>query len=204
MRKLIALVIVLTVLVAVDQGARIVAQNKLEERARAEVPDATDVEAEISSFPFLGRLLVSGSVPRVEVRAERSVVGDLVAAGVEVGLKGVELDRDALFSGQVRLQGIDSGVITIELDAAGLARVLPVPVSITGGEVRVTVAGRSVIAQPTVIGGALVLSVLGLSTFTIPIDRNGLVTCQAAHVAIEDGTVRLSCGIGEVPPALRQ
>jgi hypothetical protein len=203
-RKLLALGIVLAVLAGLDQGARVFAENKLEERARAEVRSAASVDASISSFPFLGRLLVSGSVPRVEVRAERSALSDLLTGAVDVDLRGVELERDALFSGRVRLQGINGGTITVELDAAALGRALKLPVSIAGGEVRVTLAGRTVSARAAVDAGALVLDVAGLRTFRVPIARNALVNCTAVAAEVAGSTIRLTCPVDEVPPALRR
>lgn len=204
MRKLLVLGIVLTVLGAIDQGARLFAENKLEEKARAEVRGASSVDAGISSFPFLGRLLVSGSVPTVAVRAERTALNDLLSAAVEVDMRGVQLDRDQLFSGNVKLRGIDSGAITVELDAAGLSRVLKLPVEIAGGEVRVTVAGRTISAGVTMDAGALVLEVAGLRTLRVPIARNDLINCVAANAEVTGDIVRLTCRIDEVPPALRR
>lgn len=204
MRKLLALGILLTVLGAVDQGARVFAENKLEEKARAEVRGASSVEAGISSFPFLGRLLVSGSVSTVEVRAEKTVLGDLLSASVEVDMRGVRLDRDQLFSGKVELRGIDAGTVAIELDAAGLSRVLKLPVEIAGGEVRVTLAGRTLATRVAMDAGALVLDVAGLRTLKVPVARNGLVNCTAANAEIRGDTIRLTCAVDEVPPALRR
>ncbi|HUP71194.1 MAG TPA: DUF2993 domain-containing protein [Acidimicrobiales bacterium] len=204
MRKLIAISVLLTVLGVVDQGARVFAENKLEEKARAEARGAASVSARISSFPFLGRLLVSGSVPTVEVRAEKTALSDLLSASVAVDMQGVQLERDALFSGKVRLRGIDAGTITVELDAAGLGRVLKLPVQIAGDEVRLTVAGRTVAARAAMDAGALVLEVAGLRTFRVPIARNGLVNCTAANAEIRGDTIRLTCQVDEVPPALRR
>lgn len=204
MRKFVALGVVVALLGALDQGARLFAENKLEEKARSEARGASSVDARISSFPFLGRLLLSASVPKVEVRAERSQLSDLLTATVEVDLLGVRLERDALFSGRVRLRDIDAGAITVELDAAALAQAVKVPVTIAGDEVRVTVAGRSVSARLAVEAGALVLNAAGLRAFRVPVTRNGLVNCTAAAVEVAGSTVRLSCDVDEVPPALRR
>lgn len=203
MRKLIVLGILLTVSVAVDQGARVFAENKLEEKARAEVRGAGSVDASISSFPFLGRLLVSNSVSTVEVRAERAELNDLLSGAVEVDLRGVRLERGALFSGKVRLERIDAGTITIELDAAGLGRVLKLPVTIAGDEVRLTIAGRTLAARASMDAGALVLEVAGIRTLRVPVARSGLVNCTAATAEVAGDTIRLTCQVDEVPPALR-
>ncbi|HVE47091.1 MAG TPA: DUF2993 domain-containing protein [Acidimicrobiales bacterium] len=202
MRKLLALGIVLTILGAVDQGARVFAENKLEEKARAEARGASSVEASISSFPFLGRLLVSGNVSTVEVRAEQATLSDLLSGSVEVDLRGVRLERDALFSGKVRLQRIDAGTVAVELDAAGLGRVLKLPVTIEDGQVRLTVAGRTVTARAAVVAGELVLQMGALPALSVPITRNGLMNCTAADAEVRGDTIRLTCAVDEVPPAL--
>jgi len=202
LRKLFVLGFLLAVLGALDQGARVFAEDKLQERAQAEVRGAANVTASISSFPFLGRLLVSNSISDVEVRAERAALGDLLTATVEVDLRGVRLQRDALLSGRVKLEDIDAGTVTVELDADGLGQVLKVPVSIAGGQVSVTVAGRSVTGRATVDGGALVLEVAGLGALRVPIARSELITCAVAGVEVVGGTIRLSCEIDEVPPVL--
>ena len=204
MRKLLALVILLLVLVAVDQGARLFAEKKLEERTEASVPAAGAVKASITSFPFLGRLAVSGSIPKVRVRAEQTTLRRVLTARVEVDLRDVELSRQSLVRGKVRLQDIDRGTVAVELDARSLRRILRLPVVVEDGRVQVTVAGRSVSASASVEGGALVLAVAGLPAFNVPIGRNGLVSCTAANVVIEDDTVRLTCEVDKVPAVLRR
>ncbi len=204
LRKLLALAIVAALLLALDQGARLFAEGKIESRARAEVPQADEVSAEISSFPFLGRLLTSGSVPRVRVRVTEAPVRAVVLAAVDVDLRGVELKRDALFGGDVQLEDIDRGSVAVELDAASISRVVNVPVSVGGGAVRVTVAGRTVTATPEARGGSLLLRVAGLPVLTVPIARTSLVSCTAADVAVEGDRVRLTCEVDEVPPGLRR
>src|ERR1700738_2549498 len=73
MGKILAGLFVLAVLLgAVDIEARVYAQRQLERRIEAKVPGAT-ATVNISSFPFLGRLAVSGTVPKI--RAQVAHVG---------------------------------------------------------------------------------------------------------------------------------
>lgn len=196
--------ILVTLLGALDQGARLYAEGKLEDRVEQRLRGASNVEASISSFPFLGRLLVAGSVPEVGVVAERTAVGDLVAASVAVRLRGVQLSRDALYAGNARVEDIDSGEATIDLDIAALGRVLRVPLSISDAGVTVTIAGRALRAAPVVEGGDLVLRAAGVSPLRVPLARHALASCDAAGVRIAGGRVRLSCTVDDVPPALRR
>jgi len=195
---------VLTVLGAVDQAARVFAENKLEERARAKAPGASSVKADISSFPFLGRLLLSGSISNVELRAERTELNSALTGAVEIDLRGVTLKRDALFSGSVKLEDIDSGTVAVELDTPAIGRVLKVPVTVSDGEVRVTIAGRTIAARTSTSNGVLRLQVSGFPPFELPVARTDLFNCTAANVTVKGDVIRLSCDVDEVPPALRR
>lgn len=203
MRKLLALVVLAGLLLGLDQGARVFAEGKIEDRARAEVPEADSVEAEISSFPFLGRLLVTSSVPKIRVQVGEAPLRGALVADIDIELRDVQLQRDELFRGKVKLEDIDAGSVAVEIDAAALSRVVDVPVTIGGGSVRVEVAGRTVTATPEVRGGSLVLRLAGLPALTVPVARTSLASCTAVEVAVEGDSVRLTCDVDELPPGLR-
>ncbi|MGI8685720.1 MAG: LmeA family phospholipid-binding protein [Acidimicrobiales bacterium] len=205
MRKLLGLAVLAVLLLAVDQGARLVAEGELASRAREAAGDPDGADATITSFPFLGRLLVSGSVPRVAVRVTGAKAGLLRLAVVEVNASGVSLDRDSLFSGDVRLQDIDRGVVAMELDASAITDFVDLPVTIAGGKVRVGVGAVAVDAGVTVnSSGSLVLRLAGLPTVTVPVVRTALVPCAATDVVVDGDRVRLSCEVDELPAALRR
>lgn len=205
MRKLLALAVLVLVLLAVDQVARVFAEGKLADRAREAARDPDAADAAITSFPFLGRLAASGSVPHVVVRVTGANAGPLRLAAVEVEAWGVSLDRDSLLSGDVRLQDIDRGVVAVELDASAITDVVDLPVRITGGTVRVGNEAVGVDAAVTVdASGALVLRVAGLRTLTVPVVRTPLIPCAATTVSVQDDRVRLSCEVDELPEVLRR
>lgn len=204
MRKLlIGLVVLALVLAGADVVARRVAEGKIEQRAAASSQRVASVDAHIRSFPFVGRLLASGSVPVVDVDLDEVESRSVTFTTVAVHLEGVELDRRALRARKIELRRIDRGTVTLELDASGLTRALHVPVSITGGEVRVLTGGRTLSARPSVGGEALVLQVAGVAPLTVPVKRTSLIACVAAQVRIEGERVRLMCDVDEVPPGLR-
>lgn len=205
MRKLLALAVLAVLLLAADQGARVVAEGKLASRAREAAGGPDSAEATITSFPFLGRLLASGSVPQVAVRVTGARAGPLRLAAVEVDAWDVSLDRDSLLSGDVRLRDIERGVVAVELDASAITGVVDLPVGITDGRVRVGTGAAAVAATVTVDGdGALVLSVAGLRTLTVPVIRTPLFPCAATSVSVDDDRVRLSCEVDELPAVLRR
>ena len=205
MRKLLALAMLVLVLLAVDQAARVFAEGKLAARAREAAGGPESADAAITSFPFLGRLTASGSVERVAVRVVGASAGPLRVAAVEVEAWGVSLDRSSLLSGEVRLHDIDRGVVAVELDASAITDVVNLPVRITDGIVRVGNEAVGVNAGVTVdAGGALVLRVAGLRTLTVPVVRTPLIPCSATEVTVRGDRVRLSCEVVELPAALRR
>lgn len=204
MRKLVVLGVVAAVLVGADVAARRVAEGEVEQRARAEAKDARSVDASIASFPFLPRLLLAGSVPEVGVHLVEVTSGPLDLAAVDVDLRGVRLDRGALFSGVAELQGIDGGTVTVDLDAAAISRALRLPVSISGGALRVRFRGLEVSARPEAgEDGSLVLRAARLPRLRISLTRSRLVSCAAARATVEGDRVRLACDVTDVPPGLR-
>jgi hypothetical protein len=114
----------------------------------------------------------------------------------------VELDRSALYGGQVRLRDIDGGLVTVELDASLVTDLVDVPVEIADGVLRVTVAGQPVMARASVDDGAVVISVAGLSALRLSVPRTDLSPCVAAEVSLSGTHLRLSCRIESVPPGL--
>ena len=205
MRKLVVVLgVVAAVLVVGDVAARRVAEGRVEERARTEAREARSVDARIGSFPFLPRLLLAGSVPEVDVHLVEVTSGPLDLAAVDVDLRGVRLDRGALFSGVAELQGIDGGTVTVDLDAAAISRALRLPVSIGGGALRVRFRGLEVSARPEAgEDGSLVLRASRLPALRVSLTRSRLVSCAAARATVVGDRVRLACDVTEVPPALR-
>jgi hypothetical protein len=203
-RKLIVLALVGVVLVAVDQGARIFAEGKLAARAGEAASDESATSASITSFPFLGRLLVSGTVPKVRVRVDGPRAGALRLSTVVVEASGVALDRSRLTSGEVRVEDIDSGSVAVEVDGAALAEAVNLPVTIGDGRVGIGVGGATVAADAELEDGTIVLRVAGVPALRVPVVRTELVPCRVTTLAIVGDRVRLACEVDELPEALRR
>ena len=204
MRKLLVLALLGVVLAIVDQGARIFAEGELAARAEEAATDESGASAEITSFPFLGRLAASGSVEHVRVRVEGPRAGPLRLATVVVDASGVTLDRGRLASGQVRLEGIERGTVTAEVDGGALAEVVKLPVRVADGAVQVEVGGATVTAAASVDDGSLVLRVSGLPALRVPVVRTALIPCAVTTLAVVGDRVRLACEVDELPAALRR
>lgn len=188
-----------------DQGARLVAEGQLASRAREAARNPESAESTITSFPFLGRLLLLGSVPRVRVRVTAAAAGPLRLAAVEVEGSGIRVDRLALRSGDVRLEGIDRGSVTVELDSGAISEAVGLPVAVADGRVQVGTGAVRGEAGVEVDGdGSLVLRAAGLSGLRVPVARTPLVPCAVTEASVHGDRVRLRCEVDELPVALRR
>src|SRR5438132_1249205 len=133
-RKWILIVVPTVILLALivgDQAAKGWAESKLAERAAAYYPPGAGSSASIHSFPFLGRLLVSGSVPRVDVTLDDLHVDPVLIRQLSIHVSAVKLNRSDLFHGRVHLDDVGAGKMVATIDgpararAAGVERALP-------------------------------------------------------------------------------
>jgi hypothetical protein len=216
-RKWILLVIPTVILLALivgDQAARGWAESKLAERAAAYYPPGSGSSASIHSFPFLARLLLFGSVPRVDVNLDDLRVQTVLIRRLSIHASDVQLDRNELFSGRVHLDDIGEGRIVATVDGPSLAKATGFDVRFKPGEVEVhqKIQGVDVVAKGTVaVKGNLVTvtptSVQGLSVpasrfaFSYRIPGVELLPCQAAVKLVQNGIV-LTCDVADVPAAL--
>jgi hypothetical protein len=189
-------------LVAADVGSRAVAESQLRERVEAAARPGGGASARIRSFPFLGRLLASGSVSRMEVSVADVTVEDVTFARLAVDLRKVVFDRDKLLSERtVELRSIGRGTGVAEVDQAELSRLVGAPVVLEAGRARVRVVGQLVTATATVRDNTLRISVSGLSVPPLRIPRLPLVPC-VANIEILPGRLRLTCDLDRVPVEL--
>jgi hypothetical protein len=218
-RKWILLVIPTVLLLALivgDQAAKGWAESKLAERAAAYYPPGAGSSASIHSFPFLGRLFVSGSIPRVDVNLDDLRIETVLIRQLSIHASDVKLDRHELFSGRVHLDDIGTGRIVATLDGPSLAKATGFDLRFKPGEVEVhqKIEGVDVVAKGKVaVKGNLVTvtptSVQGLSVpasrFAISYRIPGIeiFPCQADVKLVQNGVV-LACDVTDVPAALVQ
>jgi len=218
-RKWIFIVIPTVVVLALivgDQAAKGWAESQLAERAAAYYPPGSGSSASIHSFPFIGRLLVSGSVPAVDVNLDDVRVDPVLIRRLSIHVTGVKLNRSELFHGKVHLDRVSSGKIVATLDGPSLARaagadlrfspgVVTVHQKISGVDVtakgKVTVKGNAVTVTPTSVQGLDVPPSRFALNYRIP--GIEIFPCQADVKIIQDAVV-LDCTVGDIPPALLQ
>ena len=177
-----------------------VVEEAIEERVNDRVPDATAVEAEVDSFPFVARLLATGRVEKLTVDlagVERQL---LEFALIRVEADGIRLNRSALTGGEVQVRSIDRGTITAEITAGAISDVLGVPVRLTPGRATATVAGAEVTAEVTVAAGVLRLAAGSVSA-SVTLPRDDLFPCDLSGQVLT-GRALLRCTITDVPPVL--
>ena len=219
MRKWILLVIptvIVLLLIVGDQVAKGWAESKLAEQAAAYYPPGAGSSASIHSFPFIGRLVVSGSVPRVDVNLNDLKIDAVVIKRLSIDVSSVKLNRSDLFHGKVHLDDIGQGKIVATVDGPSLARATGLDLRFSPGEVEVRkqISGVTVVAKGKVaVKGNLVTvtptSVQGLNvppsalavSYRIP--GVEILPCQADVKIVQNGIV-LSCAVTDVPAALVQ
>jgi hypothetical protein len=218
-RKWILLVfptIILLALIVGDQAAKGWAESTLAERAAAYYAPGSTSSARVRSFPFIGRLLFLGSIPRVDVDLDDFGVEAVVIRNLSLQASDVKIDRGELFSGRVHLDDVGRGRMVATVDGPSLAKAVGLDVRFTPDEVqvhkrirgvdvfatgKVTVNGNLVTVTPTAVQGLNVPA----SGFAISYKIPGieLLPCQADVQIIENGLV-LACDITDIPPALLQ
>ena len=201
-RLLFVLGALVALLVVADFAARAVATNELRARARDRVEGARASEASIQSFPFLGRLLIAGSVSHVEVKVKPVGAGRLTFDFVDVDLHGVHVDRNRLLRERsVQLTGLRRGTVTAEVSDAEISRLAHVTITFSPGRAAVTVAGVRVSAPVSIRAGLLTIG-QGARALQVRIPRGPLMACDATSVVVRQGVIDLSCTVHDVPVEL--
>lgn len=217
MRKVfIALAILIPLLLAADVGTRVWAQGQLADYAAAYYPPSGGSDASIKSFPFLGRLALAGTVPKVSLTINDVQTGLVVVSKLTIDLDRVEIDRNTIFSGDVKVKDIGRGRIEALIAGPSLSKALGVDIRFLPGEVevnktiagvkvtakgQVAIDGNTVIVKPTSVEGVNV----PLSQFALRYEIPGveLLPCEATVTLVAEG-VALSCAVDDVPAALVQ
>lgn len=183
-------------------AVRSVAEQQLRDRVAAAAKPAGPTSARIESFPFLGRLLTSGDVSRLEVSAADVTVQGLTLARVSVDLRDVTFDRSRMLSDRkVVLKSLGHGTAEADVTQAQLSERLGVPITLAPGRVQVRVAGQLVTARASVSENALHVTVVGLSLPGLAIPKLPLVPCVADAVILA-GRIRMTCSVDQIPPEL--
>ena len=203
-KLLVVLLVLLVVLVVADRAALATASSNLRRRAQESVRNRGEAHARIESLPFLGRLLVSGSIEDVHVRVNRVGGGPLTFASVRADLHRVTVSRSELIRNRrVRLTGLRRGTLTAELTQEEVSRAVGATVRfLANGRASISVRGVRAEAAVRVGNGTLTLRPAGLAALALPIPRAPLLPCATQSVQVLEGRVRASCTVDRLPSEL--
>jgi hypothetical protein len=205
LRNLLIFVVVLLVVgVIADIGTKRLLENRIE--AEIEGADRTvdvgNVDAEIKSFPFLGRLGLRGEVDHFNLRLEDLVTPGVTFQVLQLTVDGVTFDRSVLLNARVQVQHLDRATIKAEITEAAASEAVGVPVTFTPGTATVEVAGQARTAAVAVVDGDLSLSAEGVGDLTITLSETDYFPC-VIDATVKQGKVVVRCTATELPPALR-
>lgn len=204
MRRLISLVVVLGVLLGLLSIADVVIRHQVEGGIAARV-DRSDPDARasvaISSFPFVGRLAVSGTISEMRVDARGVPAGPLVFSRVDLDLTDLRIRRSALLHGHVELVGLRSGVITADISQESVDHLTGLP--ITFGPGTVGVGGLQLPAQLSIHGPAVTIRLAALPSVTVTIPPLNLLPCVGGVVVVPRA-LQVSCRVTSLPSALAE
>jgi hypothetical protein len=205
-RLLVVAVVIVLLLVGLDIGARVLAQDQIASRARTATGAATS-SASIGGFPFLGHLLLQGTVPHLDVHLTGVPVGTLQLHDVDVVLTGTVVDRGALFGSRtVHLVRIAAGDATVTVTAAELSNAAGQQVVLPGnGQATVEVAGRQVPATVVVVDGHLLeVRAAGVTLLSTDLRASPLVPDCGLVLTLGRGEATVTCHVAPVPARLVQ
>jgi hypothetical protein len=217
-KVLIAVAIVVVAGLVVDVVALGVASKNLRQQISAHVPHSGATRGRVRSFPFIGRFIVFGTISEVEASVDGVDAGPVHFENVTAKLHGIKIDRGALVHRKARLQNISSGTVSAEISDTELSRLIGQTIKFTPGKASLTIHGFTVNATlqvangvvnfggfglPGGLGGGLKipggLSIPGLS---LPIPRAPLLPCSTQSAEAEQGRLRVSCTITQIPKEL--
>ncbi len=187
----VLLVVLIAAAVVGDLYARSRVESMIAQRIEQRVP-GSHASVHISSFPFVGRLAVSGSVPEVKAKVTSVTEGRFTFSLVNVDVRGLKLQRSQLIHGHVDVTGVSRVTVHATMTQQALDQAVGVPVVLGDG----TVSVGDVSADITVTGGRVYV---GSTGFAVP--ALALLPCVSG-ATVSPGQLVLSCVTTTIPPAL--
>lgn len=210
MRKLVVLLLVLGVVLAVlvggllyaDVQVREYAEEQAETQLAGAVPMASGADVEIDAFPFVGRVLLDGTVKRLDVQLRDLRTEQLDVERVSLQIEGLVIDRDVLLSDRkLAIKGLQSGSVDASITSAALDEVTPVDTRLRGGKIEITYQGVTVEGKIAVKKRHLVIAVPGIDSLRVPLPEEKYLPCDPT-VKVDGEKLRVTCTIHELPRAV--
>ena len=199
MRKLGFLVLVVVMLLAIDELAKAFSSRTIASAVERKVQGVSSVDADIDSFPYLGRLLVQGSVSELDVTFRNVTGHGIDVAQLRFEAEGLELDRGVLFSRRnVRVRDVDRVTAEATITEEQIRKVTGADIRLADGRATVSAGGATATATIKVVEGRVRMEVGSLPAVSIPIPDAELLPCAVEAEVVEDALV-LSCSTDQLP-----
>jgi hypothetical protein len=206
MKRLLVILVVLGLVVAalawLDVRVRIYAEGEARARLAEAIPQAERTDVELVGFPFVGRILSSGSIERLSVTLHGLREGEIEVEHVHLVADDLVLDRTRLLEERV-LAVTDVGRVRVRgrVTADMIARAAGVPVTIEDGRASVTVHGQTLEASIALVGRTFMLSVAGVPPVILPLPAEQYLPCEPELTLVDDG-LELACSTTKLPAAV--
>ncbi len=203
MRKLLGLLVVLAVLFGIfsiiDVVVRLGVQGAIADRIESRSP-GSHADVKISSFPFLGHLALSGTVPSMDADVTDVTDGDLHFSRIDLHVTDLEVERGQLDDGTVQPVSIERGRVVAYLSQSSVDALAHVPLRLGNGTVELD--GVTAPVTLTVTDGAVVVTVAqGLPSFSVPVPDLDILPCVGA-ARVVPGSLHVSCRFTTLPGLL--
>jgi hypothetical protein len=201
-RRLIGVLVVVAIMVGGlalgDTVARHRVQTGAAKAIEATLPGST-ATVSISSFPFLGRLAVAGTVPQLTADVDQVTAAGFTFDDVDLVVHDLKFDTSQLWRGRLKLDSISSGTVTAELPQSSIDHATGLPVTLGSGTVGV--AGVQIPATVAVVDNKVTLTLPLIAPITFTVPQLSILPCVGSAV-IHSGVIDLSCDFTQVPSAL--
>ena len=210
MKKLLIVLAILAVIAALalvglayaDVEAREYAEQEAERRLAAAVPMAAGADVEIDAFPFVGWVLVDGSVERLDVELTDLSSEGITVERISLAVDGLELDRDKLLEDRtLAIIGLKRAQLQASITSDAVNRVTPVPTRIRGGKVEVDYKGHTFEGTIRLQGHDVMIGVPGIKELRVPLPDKKFLPCDP-EINLDGDRLRVACTLHELPDAV--
>jgi hypothetical protein len=213
-KALLILLVVLLVLLLVGIGIFLYADSRVKDYAETEaetriadrVPQASGVNVEIEGYPLLFDVLFSSKIEGLAVTVAKVTSPKIEAVDLSLHVEGIALDRDKMLKDRTLVvTDIERATVQGFLTQEAVSEATRGKVKFSPGSVTATVRGHTFAAKLTVKGRRIELSapIPGVPPVVVPLPDEELLPCEP-EVELQEGRLRLSCTITELPAAVKR
>lgn len=198
----LTLAVIVGLLAAIDLGVRILVENQIASAVEAEDElQVDDVEVSIDSFPFLGKLALTGEVSSTTIDLVGLTDPNLEIERLSISADGIVFDRNDLAQGTVRVTSVDSVAAEMVVTQEAASAAVGVPVVFGQGTIGVETAAGVVSTSVAVVDAVVTFTAPGVGELSIELPLQDYLPCPPSALA-EPGRIVLSCTAEQLPQVL--